>query len=89
MPMALHGGTGLSADQFRDLIGRGCAKVNISTALKETFMRSGLEFLRGAEENGKWDPPSLFAHQRAAVMEMARRAHAAVRQLREGGVSRP
>ena len=35
MPMALHGGTGLSADQFRDLIARGCAKVNISTALKE------------------------------------------------------
>ena len=23
-------------------------------------MRSGLEFLRGAEEAGKWDPPSLF-----------------------------
>ena len=72
VPMALHGGTGLSADQFRDLIGRGCAKVNISTALKETFMRSGLRSLRGAEENGKWDPPSLFAHQRTAVMEMAR-----------------
>ena len=73
VPMALHGGTGLSDEQFRDLIGRGCAKVNISTALKETFMRSGLEFLRGADEAGKWDPPSLFAHQRAAVVEMARR----------------
>ncbi len=73
VPMALHGGTGLTDDQFRDLIGRGCAKVNISTALKETFMRSGLEFLRGADEAGKWDPPSLFAHQRAAVLEMARR----------------
>jgi fructose-bisphosphate aldolase class II len=73
VPMALHGGTGLSDEQFRDLIGRGCAKVNISTALKESFMRSGLEFLRRAEEQGKWDPPSLFAHQRAAVVEMARR----------------
>jgi fructose-bisphosphate aldolase class II len=73
VPMALHGGTGLSDDQFRDLIGRGCAKVNISTALKESFMRSGLEFLRGAEERGKWDPPALFAHQRAAVADMARR----------------
>ncbi len=73
VPMALHGGTGLSEEQFKDLIARGCAKVNISTALKESFMRSGLEFLRGAEEKGTWDPPSLFAHQRLAVIEMARR----------------
>ena len=72
VPMALHGGTGLSAEQFHDLIARGCAKVNISTALKESYMKSGLEFLRGAEEKGKWDPPSLFAHQRAAVVAMAR-----------------
>ncbi len=72
IPMALHGGTGLSAEQFQDLIARGCAKVNISTALKETYMRSALEFLRGAEATGKWDPPSLFAHQRTAVVGMAR-----------------
>ena len=72
VPMALHGGTGLSAEQFTDLIARGCAKVNISTALKESFMKSGLEFLRGAEEKGTWDPPSLFNHQRAAVVATAR-----------------
>jgi fructose-bisphosphate aldolase class II len=72
VPMALHGGTGLSADQFTDLIARGCAKVNISTALKESYMKASLEFLRGAEERRKWDPPSLFAHQRSAVVAMAR-----------------
>ncbi len=72
IPMALHGGTGLSKEQFQDLISRGCAKVNISTALKEAFMKSSLEFLRGAEQKGKWDPPSLFKHQSAAVVEMAR-----------------
>lgn len=72
VPMALHGGTGLSDEQFTDLIRRGCAKVNISTALKESFMKSSLEFLRGAEQKGKWDPPSLFAAQRSAVMETAR-----------------
>jgi fructose-bisphosphate aldolase class II len=72
VPMALHGGTGLSAEQFQDLIARGCAKVNISTALKESYMKSSLEFLRGAEEKGKWDPPSLFTHQRNAVITMAR-----------------
>lgn len=72
VPMALHGGTGLSSEQFQDLIARGCAKVNISTALKERYMQSGLEFLKGAEQKRKWDPPSLFAHQKAAVVEMAR-----------------
>lgn len=72
IPMALHGGTGLSAEQFQDLIARGCAKVNISTGLKEAYMRSALEHLREAEAKGKWDPPSLFRHQRTAVMEMAR-----------------
>ncbi|WP_138732870.1 class II fructose-bisphosphate aldolase [Modestobacter excelsi] len=71
VPMALHGGTGLSAEQFQDLIARGCAKVNISTALKQVYMQSSLEFLRGAEAQGKWDPPSLFTHQRTAVMSMA------------------
>lgn len=72
IPMALHGGTGLSDDQFRDLIARGCAKVNISTALKEAYMKPSLEFLRETEQRDKWDPPSLFRHQRTAVMEMAR-----------------
>ena len=70
--MALHGGTGLSAEQFRDLIARGCAKVNISTALKESYMRSALESLKASEATGKWDPPTLFAHQRAAVIATAR-----------------
>ncbi len=73
VPMALHGGTGLSDEQFTDLIARGCAKVNISTALKETYLKAGLEFLREAAERDKWDPPSLFRQQRAAVVEMARR----------------
>lgn len=72
VPMALHGGTGLSAEQFRDLIARGCAKVNISTALKERYMMSSLDFLEQARTKGKWDPPSLFAHQRDAVVTMAR-----------------
>ena len=70
VPIALHGGSGLSEEVFQDLISRGCAKVNISTALKELFMRSSLEFLRGAEEKGKWDPPSLFRDVRAHVVDM-------------------
>lgn len=60
IPIALHGGSGMTDDQFRDLISRGCAKVNISTALKELFMKSSLENLRKAEAVEKWDPPTLF-----------------------------
>ena len=71
VPMALHGGSGMSPAQFSDLIGRGCAKVNISTALKVAYMRANLEFLRGAERADKWDPPSLFKHVSAAVTAMA------------------
>ncbi len=69
IPVALHGGTGMSAEQFTDLISRGCAKVNISTALKIAFMKSGYDFM--TENPGKYDPPSIFKAQRAAVKDMA------------------
>jgi fructose-bisphosphate aldolase class II len=72
VPIALHGGSGLSDAQFRDCISRGCAKVNISTALKETFMQSNLAFLKDAEARNKWDPPSLFSHVAADVRAMTR-----------------
>ena len=72
VPIALHGGTGMSNQQFRDLISRGCAKVNISTAVKMTFMKSNLSFLREAEAKNKWDPPSLFRSVRQDVKEMAK-----------------
>ena len=71
IPIALHGGTGMTDAQFTDLIARGCAKVNISTALKVTYMQANLAFLRGAEERDRWDPPSLFTAVRTAVKDMA------------------
>jgi fructose-bisphosphate aldolase class II len=70
VPIALHGGSGMTDDQFTDLIARGCAKVNISTDLKITYMKSNLAFLKTAEEKNKWDPPSLFAHVRADVVDL-------------------
>jgi len=68
IPMALHGGTGLSSDQFSDLIARGCAKVNVSTALKMAYMEANREYLTANPTAA--DPPKLFAHVRAAVMAM-------------------
>jgi ketose-bisphosphate aldolase len=69
IPIALHGGTGMQPEQFSDLIARGCAKVNISTALKIRFMQSGYDYM--TEHPGEYDPPALFRAQRAAVMDMA------------------
>ncbi|MGO9898935.1 MAG: class II fructose-bisphosphate aldolase [Solirubrobacteraceae bacterium] len=69
IPMVLHGGTGLSAAQFSDLIARGCAKVNISTALKIAFVDAHREYLDA--HPGKHDPPSLLSHVREAVKQMA------------------
>jgi ketose-bisphosphate aldolase len=71
IPIALHGGTGMTDAQFSDLISRGCAKVNISTALKIAYMKSNLAFLRAAEERDSWDPPSLFTAVRASVLDLA------------------
>jgi fructose/tagatose bisphosphate aldolase len=67
--MVLHGGTGLTEAQFVDLIARGCAKVNISTALKIAFVDAYREYLDA--NPGKHDPPALLAHVREAVKAMA------------------
>jgi ketose-bisphosphate aldolase len=69
-PVALHGGTGMTPEQFSDLIGRGCAKVNISTALKIAYLKAGFDYLTA--HPGEYDPPKPMAAQRAAVMEMAK-----------------
>lgn len=70
LPIALHGGSGLSSEQFTDLIARGAVKVNISTAMKEAYMKSTLAFLTQSEKANKWDPPSLFAAVRGDVVDM-------------------
>lgn len=70
IPMALHGGTGLSPEQFSDLIARGCAKVNVSTALKLAYMEANRAYL--SENPSAADPPRLFAYVREAVMDMTR-----------------
>ena len=69
IPIALHGGTGLLLEQFTDLIARGCAKINISTAVKISYMRATAAYLQ--EHPGKYDPPALFRFVRTEVMAMA------------------
>jgi fructose-bisphosphate aldolase class II len=70
VPIALHGGSGLSDADFAELIGRGCAKINISTALKIRYMQANLRFLRTAEERDVWDPPALFRQVSSEVQKL-------------------
>ena len=89
IPMALHGGTGLSDDQFRDLIARGCAKVNISTAIKESVHAVG----PGAPQGGRGEEQVGPAHALRPPARHRRRdrprAHRAVRRLGQGLVTVP
>lgn len=71
VPMVLHGGTGLSPEEYRDLISRGCAKVNISTALKISFIDACRGYL--TREPDRHDPPALFACAKAELKETAKR----------------
>ncbi len=58
--IVLHGGTGLTAEQFHEFIDAGVAKINISTALKHAFMKSALAYLKECEAQNKWEPVKLF-----------------------------
>jgi fructose-bisphosphate aldolase, class II len=69
VPVVLHGGTGLTEAQFRDLVRRGCAKVNISTALKQVFIGSSRAFLN--ENPGVSEPLQLLDYVRQTVRAMA------------------
>lgn len=71
IPIVLHGGTGLSTRHFEDLISRGCAKINISTALKIAYLDAHRDFL--AENPDAQDPMKLFAKVEEAVGDMARK----------------
>lgn len=66
-PIVLHGGTGLSAQDFATFIDAGVSKINISTAVKVAYMRSAETHLADARARDKWDPPSMFRDISAAV----------------------
>jgi ketose-bisphosphate aldolase len=50
VPLALHGGTGLSDEVFKKCIALGCAKVNISTQLKYAFIDGFVEYHNAHKE---------------------------------------
>ncbi len=56
-PVVVHGGTGLEDAVFRKLIELGASKINISTALKQTYVDAMRHFL--AENTGTVNPLKL------------------------------
>ncbi len=73
IPIVLHGGTGLSNQEFQAFIDAGVGKINVSTALKHAYMKSSLAFLRDvAEAEDKWEPVQLFDAQVTASQEIVK-----------------
>ena len=61
IPLALHGGTGLSNEVFKKCISLGCAKVNISTQLKYAFIDSFVEYYNA--HNTEYNPLKEISEQ--------------------------
>lgn len=59
----------MSDVQFADLTSRGCAKVNISTALKVAFTEANREYLM--QNPGRNDPPSQLSSVRSHLVAVA------------------
>lgn len=61
VPIALHGGTGLSDEVFRRCIALGCAKVNISTQIKYAFIDGFVGYHNA--HNTQYDPLKVLQAQ--------------------------
>ena len=48
-PVVIHGGTGLSEEEFRHLVSLGAAKINVSTALKYAYLDTMKSLVCGKE----------------------------------------
>lgn len=65
IPIALHGGTGLSDEQFHRCIALGCGKVNISTMHKRLFIDGFINVRRDQPNQG--EPLPFIAGQHEAM----------------------
>lgn len=66
VPIALHGGTGLSDRQFHECIRRGCGKVNISTMHKRLFIDGFVEL---KTQRPKLEEPLAFLSAQYEAMK--------------------
>ena len=65
VPLALHGGTGLSESVFHKCIRLGCAKVNISTQIKHAYIDAFVHYVSGHEK--EYNPLKPISAQYQAI----------------------
>jgi fructose-bisphosphate aldolase class II len=70
VPLVVHGGTGLSDDQFARLIKNGASKINVSTALKYAYI-DGLKNYWETHK-GEYNPIKLNNAAEASVTQVVR-----------------
>ncbi len=69
-PLVMHGGSGVPADQVREAIASGIAKINVATELKEAWAKALREALQRLPDES--DPRKIMAPPRAAVQAVVR-----------------
>lgn len=67
VPIVVHGGTGLSAETFAQLIALGVAKINVSTALKHAYLDTMKQI---TQHKLVYDPLSYDRQIRTAICEV-------------------
>jgi ketose-bisphosphate aldolase len=74
IPLALHGGTGLSDEVFKKCISLGCSKVNISTQLKYAFIDGFVDYHN--RNNTEYNPLKVidaqFQQLKSGIVEKIR-----------------
>jgi fructose-bisphosphate aldolase class II len=68
VPIAIHGGTGLSDEAFRRCIELGGAKVNVSTQIKHSFRDSLEQFFK--DQPQQYEPVKSIGYVREQVREI-------------------
>lgn len=73
LPLVLHGGTGIPADQVRRAISMGVAKINVNTDLQVAFARATRAYVEaGSDLQGKgYDPRKMLKPGFDAIVERA------------------
>ena len=71
MPLVLHGGTGIPADQIKKAISLGVSKINVNTECQLAFAEATRKYIEaGKDLAGKgFDPRKLLAPGTAAIKE--------------------
>ena len=71
LPLVLHGGTGIPADQIKKAISLGVSKINVNTECQLAFAKATREYIEaGKDREGKgFDPRKLLKPGTDAIME--------------------